>query len=272
MRPNSFLRTRYWDKIANTLAKGQPFDELLAEQYRLVHLNLLNRWSTFPSTSTILKTDLFAEALCPSRAFTWDILNKGNSLVGIDCSPNIVNLARANTLDRTQSSSAQYVVSDLRQLPFADNSFDLIISDSSLDHFDKKAEAGLALRELSRILKRGGTLIITMDNKGNFTEPLFRLWIYLGLSSFFIGPSYTMKELNRMLNMAGLRVVSNTAIIHNPRFFTKILVSLLRKIHPTIFDKLIRNCLGSLDSLEKSKLKYCTAQFIAAQAVKPLST
>ena len=56
--------SRYWDHVAQKMANGQDFDELLAEQYRSVHLNLLTRWVDIKSSHVILKTDLFAEPHC----------------------------------------------------------------------------------------------------------------------------------------------------------------------------------------------------------------
>jgi hypothetical protein len=56
--------------------------------------------------------------------------------------------------------------------------------------------------------------------------------------------------------------------MHNPRFFTKAVITLIRKIAPQRFDGLIRKTLDFFDSLERRKTKYLTAQFIAAKAVK----
>jgi SAM-dependent methyltransferase len=261
--------TEYWDQVAKKMAKGQDFDLLLAEQYRRVHLDLLDKWVNVSASQKILKTDLFAEALCPSRAFLWDILKTESNLVGIDISAEIVCQARARATQYAPNSSAEYVRCDVRQLPFISNSFDLIISDSSLDHFRRKDSIITALFELSRVLKLGGTLIITMDNKNNPTESLFRLWISLGLAPFFSGETYSVRELEQVLARVGLHVVDDTAIIHNPRFFTRSLIGCLRKVAPTRFDHWIRRSLVFLDSLENRKTKHLTAQFIAVKAMKP---
>lgn len=260
---------KYWGQVAKKKANGQDFDVLLAEQYRRIHLDLLARWADVKSSQIILKTDLFAEALCPSRAFLSDILKINSSVIGIDISAEITSRARMNTAQYAAGSPSEYITCDARQLPFASNSFDLIVSDSSLDHFRHKNEIVIALSELSRVLKPGGILIITMDNKGNLTEPFFRLWIFFGLAPFFIGKTYAIKELKQELVKAGLRVMDSTAIIHNPRFFTKIIITFLRNIKPAIFDHWIRRGLAFGDSLESRKTKYLTAQFIAAKAVKP---
>ncbi len=46
---------------------------------------------------------------------------------------------------------------DLKQLPFKDNSFDLVISIVTLEHIDNPL---VALKEISRILKKGGKLFL----------------------------------------------------------------------------------------------------------------
>ncbi|MEE9399120.1 MAG: class I SAM-dependent methyltransferase, partial [Dehalococcoidales bacterium] len=231
---------KYWDKVTKKAADGRDFDELLAEQYRRVHLNLLARWADVTTSQIILKTDLFAEALSPSRAFLWDMLKTHSNVIGIDVSGEITSWARTRAAQYAPNSSAKYINCDVRQLPFASNSFALIVSDSTLDHFRHKNEIITALSELSRVLKPGGTLIITMDNKDNLTEPLFRLWIYVGLSPIFRGKTYSIKELKQALAGVGLCVMDSTAIIHNPRFFARRTITFLRKVEPTRFNHWIR--------------------------------
>ena len=267
--PHKDSEPGYWDKAAQKTAEVQEFDSLLAEQYRSVHLNLINRWADVANSSRILKTDLFAEAVHPHRSFLWDLLKANNQVIGIDISAEVTAQAKSKALQYAPGSSAQYINCDVRHLPFASNSFDLIISDSTLDHFHHSEEIVTALSELSRVLQPGGTLIITMDNKSNITEIPFRLWLALGLHPFFIGKTYSQKELNQALAKVGLQVIANTAIIHNPRFFARGTISLVRRISPDRFNKFIRRGLAYLDSFEQKRIKYLTAQFIAAKAVKP---
>ncbi len=260
----------YWGACAKHPSGWRSFDELLAEQYRRVHLDLLSRWADAARCRTILKTDLFAEGLQPSRAFLWPLLGNSSDVVGIDISASISLRAKANAVQQAPESRCEFVNCDVRDLPFAGGTFDLIISDSTLDHFSHKSHIAVALAELSRVLRPGGTLVITMDNKGNFTEPLFRLWVHLGLSDFFIGQTYAMNEFKRALAAVGLQVTDTTAIIHNPRFFTRRAITLLHKGNPSRFNGCIRRGLAMLDGLENRRTRYLTAQFIAARAVKPL--
>jgi SAM-dependent methyltransferase len=260
----------YWNSIAGKTRKGQDYDDILAEHYRHSHLNLLSGWIDFSKPQNILKTDLFAEAICPTRSFAWEIMKKPSSFTGIDISSDICRMARETSAGIVPNRSPAFASCDLRQLPFAGNSFDVIVSDSSLDHYRKKSEIKIAIKELVRILKPGGTLVITMDNKSNFTEPLFRLWILFNLAPYFIGKTYTMKELKQALDKAGLEIVESCTLIHNPRFFTKVMIAAFRRFFPRRCDTWTKKRLAFYDSLGNKRTKYLTAQFIAVKAVKPI--
>jgi len=58
-------------------------------------------------------------------------------------------------------------VADVRQLDFGDNSIELIISNSTLDHFQQAEDIDRSLAELARVLVPGGLLLVTMDNPLN---------------------------------------------------------------------------------------------------------
>ena len=63
-----------------------------------------------------------------------------------------------------------FAIADVRTLPFVDESFDLIYSMGTIEHFDEYAEAA---RELFRVLRPGGRAIIGVPNKLDpFLRPL----------------------------------------------------------------------------------------------------
>ena len=55
---------------------------------------------------------------------------------------------------------------------FPPASFDVVLSTSTLDHFDRRDEIAVALAELRRVLADGGRLLVTLDNPAN---PILRL-------------------------------------------------------------------------------------------------
>ena len=85
----------------------------------------------------------------------------GAHVTGIDVSPAIV----ADAVARNPGLEA--VVADVRSLPFAEASFDVVFSGSTLDSFESSADSQVALGELCRVLRPGLTLILTLDNPVN---------------------------------------------------------------------------------------------------------
>jgi SAM-dependent methyltransferase len=262
----------YWDSIARKIPIGQDYDKLLAEHYRRAHLSLISGWTVLSSHLSVLKTDLFAEAVCPSRSFTWEILKACGSITGIDISSQICEQAAQTSANLLPGHTLTCVTCDLRQMPFAGDSFDIIISDSTLDHYKCKKDIEIALKELIRVLKPGGTIVVTMDNKTNFTEPLFRLWIILGMAPFFIGKTFSMRELKKAISGNGLEISDSDYLIHNPRFFTKLMISIFRRVSPRKSDGWINRALRFFDSLNNRATRSLTGQFIAVKVVKDVKS
>jgi len=247
----------YWDSVP------QPhyLDSFLGKMKRQAYLDLVNLWGGMLATGRTLKTDLFEEAM-GSDAFLTEL--NGSLVVGIDVSPAITNQAR----QKNTGHRATYVVADVRCLPFADSSFDLIVSPSTLDHFADPADLGRSLCELARVLDPVGRLVVTLDNRQNIFDPLLRLVIRLGLADYYIGRSYTAAELRAALEGAGMTVKSMTAILHNPRLVATGIVAIVNRLAwpPLIY--LVRRALMKAQRLEGTRWRYRTGSFVAALAVR----
>lgn len=241
-------------------------DEFVCEQKKNIHIDLIRRWADITSSGKTLKTDLFEEALGQDQ-FLFDLAKTNGNIIGMDISDEIVSRAKKNSR-QYGSDWGEYVCCDVRHLPFRAGSMDMVVSNSTLDHFRYTMDITAALQELRRVLKTEGTLIITMDNKGNLTEPLVRLWTWLGLAPFFIGKTYSIKGLKRVLEENGFDVKHATAVIHNPRFFTRKIVGFLHRLDGRRFDPWIRKGLAFLDTLENKGTRYLTGLYVAVKAVK----
>ena len=94
------------------------------------------------------------------------ISSYANKVVALDYSGDILNYARFMA-EKKNINNVDFVRGSISSLPFPDNSFDLVVCMSVLEHFKNPEEP---LRELKRILAPGGLLIV-----GYPTEtPLFR--------------------------------------------------------------------------------------------------
>ena len=262
---------KHWDHVAREWVQKGYSNELLAEHKQKTYLGLIARWADVAGAQSILKTDLFQEASGPDQLL-FDLGQVNSNVIGIDVSHEIVGRAKSRA-NAYGVDASKYLCCDVRHLPFRDSSISLIISDSTLDHFPREADIVTALQELGRALRPGGVLILTMDNKSNPTYPpyiIFRLWMRLGLSPYFIGKTFSLKKLRHNLEEIGFDVAESTAIFHypHPDGLIRLLEHSLRKLSRGKLDNAIRKALALLDGLEGKKTRYLTGRYIAVKAVK----
>jgi SAM-dependent methyltransferase len=81
-----------------------------------------------------------------------------DSVTGVDVDPKVVEHARA-------THPADFAVADVAALPFGDDAFDLVVSFETIEHVP---EPPAALAELARVLRPGGTLVISTPNKHEY--------------------------------------------------------------------------------------------------------
>jgi len=268
-KPNS--EAEYWNRVSGGWHVRGYSNELLGEHKRKTYLNLLARWVDITAMQRILKTDLFAEAFDVEQ-FLFNIAQNNSNIIAFDVSSNIVALAKSNA-EHHGVKGREYLCCDVKHIPLQDNSVDLIISDSTLDHFPAETDIVTALEELGRVLQTGGVLILSIDNDKNLTYPpyfLIRLWMWLKLSPYFIGRTLSLTKLSHVLEEIGMDVEESTAILHypHPDGLVRWLEHNLRKLGRGKFDNAIRGTLNLLERLEKGRIKYLTGRYIAVKAVK----
>jgi len=67
-----------------------------------------------------------------------------------------------NAIARRYGTSIDFRSTNIAKLPFGDESFDYVYSISVLEHM-AKGEDEMAIKEMARVLKKGGTLLVTVD-------------------------------------------------------------------------------------------------------------
>jgi SAM-dependent methyltransferase len=206
-------RHAHWDAVAEEWEAVRPHALWRAYRDRL-HTVWLAEWASAERVGRALKTDLFDEAysvgLVPALAAL------AGHVVGVDVSAGVVRAAQA------RHPGLRSVRADVRALPFPDGDFDLVVSNSTLDHFESLDDVALSLRELRRVLRPGGRLLLTLDNGANPAValrnalplgPLRRL----GLVPYYVGATCGPARLRRLLREAGFRVDREGTLLHAPR-------------------------------------------------------
>ncbi len=182
-----------------------------------VYRDLLVRWQPEGTAVAALKTDLFEEAI-GSHGLLVPVAGFAERVFGIDWAPAIVRAA----VRSTQRGTAYLLTADVRALPFAAGTFQLVLSNSSLDHFDRREDIFSALAELGRTISSGGVLILSLDSPHN---PAVRLrnvlpyrWLRrFGIVPYIMGATLTRRKARDALDLAGFTVTDETAIVHAPR-------------------------------------------------------
>ena len=134
------------------------------------------------------------------------------SIVGIDLSPRILIEARKRVQHEGQISIVRLVAADAVTLPFVDASFDLLLASQVIEHIPA---ARSALREMWRVMRPGGVLIISTDNRDNrvtqaLSWPLRFMRRLLGFPEWhppFPHRSYAQAEFIAMIRQAGFDVL-----------------------------------------------------------------
>jgi SAM-dependent methyltransferase len=79
-------------------------------------------------------------------------------------------------LESAGSEVPNFACADAARLPFREHSFDLIVSNHSLEHFENFAGA---LREIGRVAKPGAALYVSVPDATTFSDRLYR-WLARG--------------------------------------------------------------------------------------------
>src|SRR5262249_40203024 len=98
---------------------------------------------------------------CNWGRWTIAALRAGYRPIGVD--PSFEGLLAARRVASQLGLTLRYVCADARRLPFRDASFDVAFSYSVLQHFSRD-DMGMALGDIARVLRPGGTSWVQMPN------------------------------------------------------------------------------------------------------------
>ena len=97
---------------------------------------------------------------CGDGANTVVLARRGAKVKALDISPELISVARQRLAANHVEGEVEFIVGSAHDLPFADNSIDVVFGIAILHHLD----LALSAREVKRVLRKGGRAI--------FQEPM----------------------------------------------------------------------------------------------------
>ena len=247
---------------AETATPSWYLDPLAAAQKRAVHQQWIRAAVRGRKCETVLKTDLFEDAYGDDRIFH-DLFPAMRRAIGID-----VHAATVSAAVRRGGGTFTGMVCDVRRLALPDASVDVVVSTSTLDHFEDQAEIAVSLDELSRVVRPGGMAIVTLDNPRNPFYLLLKFLTRRGWTPFSLGATLSLAELEGLLAARGFVVEQRGFLIHNPRLLSTLLLLGLRRCLGRCADRPVGWFLSAFALLGELPTRSFTGCFLAVSAVK----
>jgi SAM-dependent methyltransferase len=258
--------TDEWNAVAEEWLEHVPHN-LWRKHSDAVNAILVDRWLPYGMLDRVLKTDLFDEAVTSGL---YPVLTRhASSVAALDVSAAIISAAVA------RYPKLKPYAADVRALPFEPDAFDAIVSNSTLDHFETKADIDAALKELYRVLKPGGTLILTLDNAANPIIAVrnsipYRLTHAARLVPYPVGKTLGPSSSSKAAISAGFEVLETTTVMHAPRVLAIPLMNAAERWgRPSLANFLLRLAMW-FEKLGTLPTRGATGHFVAIRARKPL--
>ncbi|HUB78469.1 MAG TPA: methyltransferase domain-containing protein [Bryobacteraceae bacterium] len=120
-------------------------------------------------------------------------------------------------LERPHSlGDGAYVLADAARMPFRTASFDLIVSNHSLEHF---VELKATLREIGRVIKPDGVLYVSVPDASTLSDRIYR---WLGRGGGHVNPFRSPGEVAAMVTtLTALPLRSTTVLFSSLAFLNR---------------------------------------------------
>jgi len=172
------------------------------------------------------------DAGCGAGLLSVELADRALNVTGTDSSPEMIELAQRGAAQRRLPGRIQLRLADVQRLPFSSHDFDLVIALGLLPWVDDEYAA---VTEMARVLRPGGHLILSADNRArlNFlVEPrenplLTPLKLARRAARRAAGrrshgvPSrlHLPSQVDRFLKTAGVRTVRRSTVGYGPFTF-----------------------------------------------------
>lgn len=162
------------------------------------------------------------EIACGRGGFSRLLGSRGATVCGADFSESAIAIAKERLLRHPlPADHVAYVQADAQDMPFEENSFDIVISCETIEHVpDPRA----AVREMHRVCKPGGRLFLTTPNYLNFMGLYL---IYAAVrhprlrSSQPLDECYLFPRIRHFVTHAGWKIIRTDGTVHQFPFIPR---------------------------------------------------
>lgn len=233
----------YWlqtfEKIANNSAWESKYASLNSATY--------NFFSRRESVKKLIKHNNYELVLdlgCGTGEFYEMLIEFTKSYVGIDYSESMISRAKKKYGETKQKP--EFIVASGENIPFDQDSFDMICAIGYVQYF---VDPSNALKEISRVLKPGGSLIIQSFQNNPFKNLLNILFFHKILELLrliyckiknkeyfkYSNKPYSKKELDSLLYDYGFELTdydySNYSVFPLAQYFSSLYINISEMIH-----------------------------------------
>ena len=216
--------SEYFDRQADYWRDIYVRREVLAETYRrrqAAALSLIDGLNLSAGAGAL-------EVGCGAGFCTIALARRGFTVTAVDSAEAMVEVARRQVASADVAAKVEVRLGDARSPPFADGSFQLVVALGLLAWIDRPLPA---LREMARVTRPGGHLVVTAANRSalhNLIDPTLNpalqpLKRWLRRTAFAagldLGPRATLHSrgaIDRALQQAGLTKVRSLTLGFGP--------------------------------------------------------
>jgi SAM-dependent methyltransferase len=157
------------------------------------------------------------EIACGRGGFVKFLVSQGAKVIGADFSQVALQIAAAKlTNGNSVARGVPLTCADAQLLPFAANSFDIVISCETIEHLP---DPGSALKEMGRVCRTGGLLYLTTPN---YFNAMGLYYVYARLRGRPATPGsdqptdhvFFFPEIRGLLKRAGWTIIRSDGTVH----------------------------------------------------------
>ncbi len=207
--------------------RGQNFPTRYDIEYQIS--KMLSDYILLSKINLVDKLVLNIGCFEPLDEIFWvDLVKEWHAL---DINESVIEMAKrfaSEALPLHLYSKLKFIVGDVTNLDLEDESYDVVVSFSTIDHITGKENRLKAISEMFRVLKRGGYLVVTVPNSWDFYYSYHsNKRQRKGKAIFGYEYQFSPLELKRMLTMSGFKIIDCASTAFNPySYFDRLLTKL----------------------------------------------